>query len=79
MHVLRLLVLAWLHYPQVFSNELRLRREQYAAQVEEALSNGKIDKEEKIELAKTRLSLGIDNNDAANIEKRVDQNKTCPH
>ncbi|HID82793.1 MAG TPA: ion transporter [Chromatiales bacterium] len=62
-----------------FSDELRQRREQYATMVDEALQDGVIDQHEERQLAKSRLDLGIDSNDAASIEKRAGQCGTCPH
>jgi voltage-gated potassium channel len=63
-----------------FSDELRQRREKYAELVEEALLDGEIDHHEERELAQTRRNLGIDNSDAASIEKRAEQGAgMCPH
>lgn len=63
-----------------FSDELRQRREAYAALVEEALQNGEIDTAEQRELEETRLNLGINSSDAETIEKLAEQGvATCPH
>lgn len=63
-----------------FSDELRQRREQYAAMVKEALLDGEIDHAEERELEMTRYHLGIDINDAASIEKSAGYSGTvCPH
>lgn len=62
-----------------FSDELRLRREQYASMVDDALLDGVINQEEERELARSRYDLGIDSNDAASIEKRAGMGGCCPH
>ncbi len=63
-----------------FSDELRQRREAYAALVEAALQDGEIGHEEQRELEQTRLNLGINSSDAETIEKRAEQGgATCPH
>lgn len=63
-----------------FSDELRQRREQYAAMVKKALHDGEIDHEEERELEMTRHNLGIDISDAASIEKLAGfEGVACPH
>ena len=63
-----------------FSNELRLRREEYADMVEAALRDGKINRDEQQKLEEKRLDLGIDSADAATIEDSVEKSTAvCPH
>lgn len=63
-----------------FSEQMRLRREEYREAVERALEDGDIDRRDRRVLDGVRLRLGLSEEEAANIlEYAVKHPDTCPH
>ena len=63
-----------------FSEQMRIRREEYREVVEKALEDGQIDRKEKRLLESARERLGLSDEEAAIVlEQAVRGHRTCPH
>ncbi len=63
-----------------FSEQMRIRREEYREAVERALEDGTIDRRDRRRLDESRLHLGLSEDDAIRIlETAVRHPTTCPH
>jgi voltage-gated potassium channel len=67
-----------------FSEQVRLRREQYEDLAEEALGDGIITAQEQLEMERTRIELGLSAEDAGQIFARIAKEEihrkgVCPH
>ncbi|MEW5728951.1 MAG: ion transporter [Pseudomonadota bacterium] len=63
-----------------FSEQMRIRREEYREAVEKALEDGRITKQERHLLEETRDQLGLSEEEAAQILREAAQgHRVCPH
>ena len=67
-----------------FSEQMRLRRQEYEELAEEALEDGLITQQEQQQLAAARTSLGLSEEDAEKIfehiaKEEIRKKGTCPH
>ncbi|MBC7953935.1 MAG: ion transporter, partial [Rhodospirillaceae bacterium] len=63
-----------------FSEQMRIRREEYREAVERVLEDGTITRRERRILDETRLQLGLSEEEAALVlEDAVKHPHTCPH
>jgi voltage-gated potassium channel len=65
-----------------FTEQFRLRREDYQQDVEEALKQGDLTSRQKTHLEETRIALGLSHEEAVHILNHAMQGVTpiiCPH
>ena len=63
-----------------FSEQMRIRREEYRDAVEKALEDGRLSRRERRVLEEARIKLGLSDEEAVQVlEEAAKEHRHCPH